>query len=210
MKIWTEEGCINEYYHWIDQKASTELRNSTVVSINASEIADVNSFADICKKWLMDTYSDINRYSFYLICNVAVKNTKSRVERYKKCWKKLSETSKIDSFELGEEYKMEFEGQLYYSGIARFAFADFDKALSIIDLRQRQFLIFMSKEDFLKDIEHQKLIIDNLVHFDKHQHIDFEIFFEGCIKMNTVAFRYGNVNGEAELAVINSSTSLSI
>ena len=202
MKIWTETSNITEYYIWISQTASAQLKNNTVISINASDITDISQFGIKCREWFESRYSDIDQYSFYLICNEVVKDPKSRVEQYKKCWKKLSEIINIESFELGYEYLIETEGFQYYSGIARFALDEIGVALNIIDIRQRQFLLLMSKENLLGDAKQQEEIIRNLVRFDKHQYIDFEYFFEVCIKMGFVALRYGKVSGDAELAVI--------
>ncbi len=97
-----------------------------------------------------------------------MKDPKSRVERYKKIWKKLSEIVDTEFLEKGYEFEKKDGKQLYYSGIARFAFADLGKILNILNLRQRQSLIFLAKEKLLTNLENQKSLIDRLVSFDKN------------------------------------------
>ena len=202
MKIWTEEDVITNYYIWIGKEGSEQLKKCMVKSINASEIDNVDYFAEKCNEWLRSIDLDIEQYSFYIICNELVKDPKSRVERYKKIWMKLSEIVDTEFLEKGYEFEKKYGEQLYYSGIARFAFADLGKILNILNLRQRQYLIFLAKEKLLTNLENQKALIDGLVSFDKDQYIDFEFFFEGCLENELLGLRYGNIGGEAELAAV--------
>lgn len=202
MRTWKEKERITEYYKWIDEKASTKLLNCEVKSINVSGFDGVENFSQLFLEWLKSENNDMVGCSLYLICNEKINDPKSRVEKYKKCWGKIRGIAEIDEFELGHEFEKNFEDYQYYSGIAKVPSNCFEKALRLLDKRQRQFLLLISDRELILDNGQQEALIDKLCRFDKNQYIDYTYFFEGCIKEGITALRYGNVSGEAELAII--------
>ncbi len=207
MKDWIEEKNIYDYYSWLKNCADGTLSDCFVKGYNAIHISDYSEFIVKCISWISSEIPDTDKSFFYLICNEEVMDIKSRVERYKKCWKKISDKFDIDKFELGDEFEIEKAGKLYYSGIARFKSDSLDEVLRLLKVKQRKYLMFFSNKNYMETNEIQKKIIDELVLFDYELKLDYANFFKKCVKEGNIPVRYGNVGDEAELALIISHNS---
>ena len=202
MKDWIEEKKIIDYYSWLKDCDDGTLGNCFVKGYNAIHISDYSEFITKCIDWIVSELPDTDETFFYLICNEEVIDKNSRVERYKKCWKKISDKFDISKFELGDEFEIEQVGQLYYSGIARFKADSLENVLRLLKVKQRKYFMFFSGKNYMETSEKQKKLIDELVLFDHESRLDYANFFEKCIREGDIPFRYGNVGDEAELAFI--------
>ena len=202
MKDWIEEKNIYEYYSWLKDGADDVLSNCIVKGYNAIHISDYSEFITKCINWIGSEILDVDGLFFYLICNEEVIDIKSRVERYKKCWKKIADKFDIEKFELGNEFEIDKAGQLFYSGIAKFKADSLENALRILKVKQCNYLLFLSNKNYMKNSEEQKNIIDELILFDHESRLDYSNFFKKCISEGNIPLRYGNVGDEAELALI--------
>lgn len=84
------------------------------------------------------TYQCRIRYIYiyiYLIATEKVQNKDSKVEHYKKYWKKVSDSFDIHGFELGLEMEHEYKENYYYSGIAKTTLNNLDDLLKILEFK---------------------------------------------------------------------------
>ena len=201
MKKW-KEYCksISDYYEWI---GGDDLDNLAVISYNASEMRyNKDKFGAYCKNELLNDLSRPDSIHIYLIATEKVKNINSKVEHYKKCWKKVSDSFDIQGFELGLEIGHEYNGNYYYSGIAKTTLDNLEALLKILELKGKKYVIFMSKKDYFQDISDIKKIILNYVLFDEYEDIDFHNIFYQCKINHDIACRYGVDSIGAEFALI--------
>lgn len=110
MKTWTEySACIEDYYEWISRNANG-FEKMSVLSFNGSRIAasNIDEFYKYCCKELYRTLKHPEQFNIYIIVNEKVINTNSKVEHYKKCWKKVASKFDVSQFELGQEVWYEY------------------------------------------------------------------------------------------------------
>lgn len=201
MKKW-KEYCenISNYYEWIEGDA---IDNLAVISYNASEISyNKEKFWEYCKNELLNDLSMPNSIYIYLIATEKVKNKNSKVEHYKKCWKKVSDSFDIHGFELGLETEHEHNGNYYYSGIAKITLNSLEDLLKILEFKGKKYVTFMSKKDYFQDISNNKDLILNYVLFDEYEDIDYSKVFYLCKNNHDIACRYGVDSIGAEFALI--------
>ncbi|MCR4567433.1 MAG: hypothetical protein K5769_05250 [Pseudobutyrivibrio sp.] len=199
MKEWVEKKKITDYYHWVTQ---SELEQYIVHSYNATEVVDHTEFVSKCLEWVKTEIPSFEEYKFYLLCPEIVKDSKSRVERYKKCWKKLSETFDIGMFETSNEYEMDYEGQICYVGLIRSEIKYLNEIIKILKVKQQRYLLFLSRADYFKHKKDQEQVISRRLSFEKDQKVNYEHFFKACIDCGDIPFRYGDLGTEAELAMV--------
>lgn len=203
MKKW-KEYCesISDYYEWISDDISP-LDNLAVISYNTSGINyNKEEFWKYCKNELSYDLSMPDSIYIYMIVTEKVKNNSSKVERYKKCWKKVSDSFDIQGFELSLEIEHEYNGNYYYSGIAKTSFNNLENLLKILDVKGNKYITFMSKQDYFQDIgEIRKLILD-YVSFDEYENINYSDSFYICNKKHDIVCRYGVDSIGAEFALI--------
>lgn len=201
MKKW-KEYCksIGDYYEWIEGDG---LDNLAVISYNASEMnCNKEKFWAYCKNELLNDLSKPDSIYIYLIATEKVKNINSKVEHYKKCWKKVSDSFDIQGFELGLEIGHEYNGNYYYSGIAKATLKSLEDLLKILEFKGKKYVTFMSKKDYFQDISDIKKLILKYVLFDEYEDVDFPNIFFQCKNNHDIACRYGVDSIGAEFALI--------
>lgn len=201
MKRW-KEYCesISNYYEWIAGKV---IDNLAVISYNTSEINyNKEKFWEYCKNELLNDLSVPDSIYIYLIATEKVKNKNSKVEHYKKCWKKVSDSFDIQGFELGLEIEHEYNGDYYYSGIAKTTLNNLEYLLKILEFKGKKYVTFMSKTDYFQDISDIRKLILNYVLFDEYEDIDYPNIFYLCKNNHDIACRYGVDSIGAEFALI--------
>lgn len=201
MKKW-KEYCksISDYYEWT---IGNGLDNLVVISYNASEMSlDKEKFEAYCKKELLKDLSRPDSIYVYLIATEKVKDINSKVEHYKKCWKKVSDSFDMQGFELGLEIGHEYNGNYYYSGIAKTTLDSLENLLKMLEVKAKKYVTFMSKKDYFQDISDIKNLILSYVLFDEYEDIDFTNIFHQCQYNHDIACRYGVDSIGAEFALI--------
>lgn len=201
MKRW-KEYCesISNYYEWIADKG---IDNLAVISYNASKInCNKGKFWEYCKNELLNDLSMPDSIYLYLIATEKVKNMNSKVEHYKKCWKKVSDSFDIQGFELGLEIEHEYNGNYYYSGIAKTTLNNLEDLLKILEFKGKKYVAFMSKRDYFQDISDVKNLILSYVIFDEYEDIDYHNVFCRCKDNYDIACRYGADSIDVEFALI--------
>lgn len=200
MKKW-KEYCENicNYYEWV----ADVIDNLAVISYNTSGVNNNKEiFWEYCKNELLHDLSMQDSIYIYLIATEKVQNKDSKVEHYKKCWKKVSDSFDIQGFELGLEMEHEYKENYYYSGIAKTTLNNLDDLLKILEFKGKKYVTFMSKRDYFQDISDIKKLILNYVLFDKYGDIDYTNVFYLCKNNHDIACRYGVDSIGAEFALI--------
>lgn len=205
MREWIEEKKIGDYYSWLKDCSDGALSNCVVRGLNAVQISDYSEFVNKCINWIVSEIPSTDEMFFYLVCNEEVRDLKSRVERYKKCWKKISDKFDIEKFELGDEFEVEKSGRLYYSAIARFKTDSLENVFRLLKIKHQKYLLFFSKKNYMENSEKQKNIINEWVLFDDGLELNYANFFAKCISEGDIPLRYGDVGDEAELAMVISN-----
>lgn len=201
MKKW-KEYCesVRDYYEWI---VGDDLDTLGVISYNAMRISyNKEKFWSYCKNELLNDLSNPGSIYIYLIATERVKNKTSKVEHYKKCWKKVSDLFDIQEFELGLEMEHEYNGNCYYSGIAKITLNSLEDLLEILEFKGKKYIAFMSKKDYFQDSGEIKNLISNYVLFNEYGDIDYSNIFNLCKKNCDIACRYGVDSVGVEFALI--------
>ena len=201
MKKW-KEYCesISDYYEWVVGDVTDKL---AVISYNASGIGyNKEKFWEYCKKELLNDLSMPDSIYLYLIANEKVKSKDSKLEHYKKCWKKISEFFDIQGFELGLEIEHEHNGNCFFSGIAKTTLNSLEDLLKILEFKGKKYVTFMSRRDYFQDISDIKKIISDYSLFDKYEDIDYPGIFHLSKNSHDIICRYGVDSIGAEFAMI--------
>lgn len=201
MKIWKEYSeKICNYYEWI---GNDRLENLVVMSYNISGIAHCKEeFWQYCKNELSKDLLFPNSIYVYMIANEKINNKNSKVECYKKCWKKIADLFDINGFELGLEIEHKYNENQYYSGIAKTTLNNLENLLKILEFKGKKYVIFMSRRDYFQDINDMKKLILNYALFDKYGDIDYYNIFHLCNNNDDIICRYGVDSIGAEFAMI--------
>lgn len=204
MRTWTEY-CENvgAYYDWISHENKNLFKNLCVLSFNASGIESRwDEFYQYCAKQIFHLLKEPERYSVYVIASEKIKDKNSKVEHYKKCWKKLSSNYDISKFELGEEILYTNNDESFYAGIARTSLHNLIDALRIVNAKGNKYIIFISKNDaskqFYMSVDHMK----KYMVYNQYGDVDYSnCFLQSCL-VGDISVRYGTSFTEVELALI--------
>ena len=203
MKMWREYSeNLSEYYGWYPKERKNTM-DTNLISYNVtSAIIDKEEFFNYCLQQIKkDIVRDENIY-VYLVVAEEVRNPNSKVERYKKCWKKLSNFFTLDFMQLSEEIEYLLNDMLYYIAIAKTDILNLNKVLKIIDARRNKYFMFISNKDYLKEIEDNHIAISDFIVLNSFGEIDYLKVIEKCSKNHDLACCYGLDSTGAELALI--------
>ena len=203
MKKWREYSeNLSEYYGWYPKERKNTM-DTNLISYNVtSAIIDKEEFFNYCLQQIKkDIVRDENIY-VYLVVAEEVRNPNSKVERYKKCWKKLSDSFVLDFMQLSEEIEYSLNDKLYYIAIAKTDILNLNKVLKIIDARRNKYFMFISNKDYLKEIEDNHIAISDFIVLNSFGEIDYLKVIEKCSKNHDLACCYGLDSTGAELALI--------
>ena len=203
MKKWREYSeNLSEYYGWYPKERKNTM-DTNLISYNVtSAIIDKEEFFNYCLQQIKkDIVRDENIY-VYLVVAEEVRNPNSKVERYKKCWKKLSNFFTLDFMQLSEEIEYLLNDMLYYIAIAKTDILNLNKVLKIIDARRNKYFMFISNKDYLKEIEDNHIAISDFIVLNSFGEIDYLKVIEKCSKNHDLACCYGLDSAGAELALI--------
>ena len=203
MKKWREYSeNLSEYYGWYPKERKNTM-DTNLISYNVtSAIIDKEEFFNYCLQQIKkDIVRDENIY-VYLVVAEEVRNPNSKVERYKKCWKKLSNFFTLDFMQLSEEIEYLLNDMLYYIAIAKTDILNLNKVLKIIDARRNKYFMFISNKDYLKEIEENHIAISDFIVLNSFGEIDYLKVIEKCSKNHDLACCYGLDSTGAELALI--------
>lgn len=139
MDSWKEynNGVLNNiiyFYNGYRTNNPVEINNIQdlfVMSYVAEGIIEKAGFCKFCQKEILLDILDSGK--MYMIAVEQLKNPNSRIEKYKKCWKKISERHDISGMELSEELRYQMGGKVFYAGIAKSSLTNIISMLKIID-----------------------------------------------------------------------------
>lgn len=203
MKIWKEynDNIIN-YFDWLEINYKSNDKKISVFSYNASDIHIIKEeFFNYCKNEVLTDLTSEKEIYIYLLALEKINDVNSKVERYKKCWKKISSEVDLKFLQLGAEIKVLKSDGYYYFAIAKTELYNLDKILRILDMKNR-YCIFISDKDYMiGDEETANKISESLV-LNKYGEIDYRKLIEFCIKNDDIVCRYGTDSIGIELAFI--------
>ena len=203
MKKWIENSeKLSNYYGWITYNMEKSW-NANLISYNATGInLNKDEFFEFCLQQIQKEMILDNFLYIYLIVLEEVIDPNSKVGRYKKCWKKISDSFEIDYLQLGKEIEYHKNDKIYYVSIARTQIENLGKVLRLIDSKKQYRYLFVSRNDYLEDIEKNDMNIDDLICLNSFDEIDYPQVIEKCINKHDLACCYGNDSIGIELAFI--------
>lgn len=203
MKTWKEynDNIIN-YFDCSEIKNKFNDKKISVFSYNASDIHIIKEeFFNYCKnEILMDLTNEKEVYIYFLALE-KVNDINSKVEKYKKCWKKISAEIDLDFLQLGAEIKVLKSDDYYYFAVAKTELCNLDKVLRILDMKNR-YCIFLSDKDYMIGDEETANRISEFLVLNKYGEIDYGKFIELSMKNDDIACHYGIDSIGIELAFI--------
>lgn len=203
MKKWREyNGKISEYYGWATKELEKEW-DASIISYNASGISlNKDEFFEFCTLQIQKEIGLCDALHVYLIVLEEVDNPNSKVERYKKCWKKISESAEIDYLLLGKEIEFCNNNKLYYASIARTQVQHLDRVLRLIDMKKQYRYLFLSPNDYLEKIDRNTMHLADYIPLNQFDEIDYPKVIGNCISNHDLACCYGSDSTGIELAII--------
>lgn len=135
MKKWIENSDnLSEYYGWypIEKNANINLISYNTTDVNL----DKEEFFDYCLQQVKKDMIMSKELYIYLVAIEEVQNPNSKMERYKKCWRKISTNFDLEFLELGKEDEYFLNGMMYYVAIAKTNIFNLHKVLQIIDAKK--------------------------------------------------------------------------
>ncbi|SFC82987.1 hypothetical protein SAMN04488168_11059 [Bacillus sp. 491mf] len=215
MKCWNEvkEDAFS-YYKWFSKdeaiKRVGNLPNLSVYSVNGSMLFspdEKNQFKEVCGteiKQVCMKHDLTNVYKFYLLAAIEIKDTNSKIEKYRKVWKALQTKWKLEVFHKGPEVEMEVGGKTFYSSIAEFCLEKLPAAIEIVSSNSKRFTIIASKSSDMLTEENIGGIFEKA--FNEYNQWKDEIdYFNLSIHLcpkGDIVFRWGDSLEEAEIAAI--------
>lgn len=204
MKKWKEYcNSVKEYYKWIERANLDAMSEMTIISYNASgTFVDKEEFWDFCKQELLIDLIMTKPVYIYIVATEKVVSAKSKVERYKKCWKKISNLFDLSNMELSNEIGYQINGMSFYLGIAKAEVSNLDYILKIIDFKKNYYTLIISDKDYIKQIEDNEKLLYQFVLLNDNGEIDYANLISLCNKNQDIACRYGIDSTGVELAFI--------
>lgn len=200
MKKWIENSDnLSEYYGWYPIE---KIANINLISYNFTDAnLDKEEFFVYCLQQVKKDMIMSKELYIYLVAIEEVQNPNSKVERYKKCWRKISTNFDLEFLELSKEDEYYLNGMMYYAAIARTNIFNLHKVLKIIDAKKK-YSMFISRMDYLQEIEENKIYVSDFVFLNSFDEIDKVKLIEICSKNHDLACCYGVDSLGAELAII--------
>ena len=209
MRKW-EEYCDNimEYYEWSDKIANCQDKNISVLSFNAEDIVvDKEEFFDYCQAECFRKI-DNNEYIFYIIACEKVEDKNSRVENYKKCWKKIYKKYDLRKLELLEEIECEKNREKYFLGVAKANINELAILLRILSDKKSMYSLFLCNKDYFRKDKIDKSFWMHFLKLDEYDEIDEANIINICNMYGDIACRYGSDAMGLELAFIGEKSLL--
>lgn len=196
MKMWREHSeKLSDYYGWVTNSMEKSW-DANLISYNATGInLNKDKFFGFCLQQIQKEMISDNSLYIYLIVLEEVIEPNSKVGRYKKCWKKISDSFEIGYLQLGKEIEYHKNDKIYYVSIARTQIENLEKVLELIDSKKQYRYVFVSRNDYLEDI-------DDLIYLNSFDEIDYPQVIEKCINNHDLACCYGSDSIGIELAFI--------
>lgn len=197
MEKWKEynNGVLNNilnFYNCYRTTNSVEINNMQdlfVVSYVAEGVIGKEEFWHFCQKEIL---SDIRGgKNIYMIAVEELKNPNSRIENYKRCWKKVSEKYNIADMQLSEDIRYQKEEIVFYLGIAKCELSKFSSILKIMDEQSNKYVFFISDKDYFNQYEKIDELILPFLSFDKFNNIDNVNAINICSENHDISCRYG-------------------
>ncbi len=204
MKKW-KEYCSNiyEYYNWIKESEFSELNDILVISYNASgTFVDKEEFWKFCKQELCADLVMNKPIYVYIFATEKVVNVNSKVEKYKRCWKKISNLFDLSCMELSNEIEYQVNGMNFFSGIAKAEISNLDYILKIIDSKERYYTLIISDKDYIKQVKNNEKLLFQFVSVNDYGEVNYENLIQLCKNNRDIACRYGIDSTGIELAFI--------
>lgn len=217
MKCWIEEDKdAYNYFEWIYEDKDSKSRDISVFSINATEIFNADEkkvFMEVCTKKIKKIFKNDNllsEYKLYLFANIEVDNTNSKVEKYKKVWKKIQLKWDVEEFNKGVEVELKIREKYFFSSIAEFNMKDTSTALEIISTIPKTCTIIASKrENILSDSSITNIFRSAFNEGNEYEdEIDYFYISQNLCPQGDIVFRWGDSSEEAEVAIIFKSEML--
>lgn len=165
------------------------IKDLFVMSYVAEGVIEKSGFWHFCQKEIL--LDILDRGKMYMIAVEQLKNPNSRIENYKKCWKKISERHDISGMELSEELRYQMGRKVFYAGIAKSSLTNIISMLKIMCEHRNKYFFFISDNDYFSQYQKiDKLILPYLC-FDKFYDIDNINAINICTKNHDIACRYG-------------------
>lgn len=204
MKTWTEYSAnIEDYYEWISRNNSKLFGKLSVLSFNGIDFAsNTDDFYQYCCKELYRSLQFPEKYNIYFIINEKMINIHSKVEHYKKCWKKIASEIDLSKFELGREVGYEFGNQFFYAGIAKTSILNMADVLKLVNARPGKCILFASKNNYFEKKCIDDKFVASYIAYNQYGDIDYSKCFEQCSLKHDLGIRYGTTFSESELALI--------
>lgn len=200
-----KEYCDNiyEYFGWLKMPPNDMLDKISVISYNASGVTvNKEEFGYYCEKEIQaDLQSNKHIYA-YMVATERLVNVNSRIEIYKRCWKKLSNVFDLSFMQLSDDIEYKINEATFYSGIARADFSHLADIVKIIDSKQNYYTLFISDKDYLKQIYKGERHLAEFVNLNDSGEIDYEKLIKMCNKNQDLACRYGIDSISCELAFL--------
>lgn len=190
-----------EFYKKLNDFFSTEwilndkkfAEHNSVVIYSMDEYYSVDDFISFLKCQLNADLNSVKNMYMYILAIEEVKNRKSKVELYKKCWKKISDEIDLKKIELGREIEINVNDSLYYSGLGRLKIDDMDILINIFAGKKYSFFIskndYISADNFAYDFLVKKISVCNLTD-------DIKEMISFCSLNKDFACSYGSYPGE--------------
>lgn len=197
MGNWKEynNGVLNNilcFYNSYRTNNSVEINNIQdmfVMSYVAEGIIEKAGFWHFCQKEILLDILDSGK--MYMIAVEQLKNPNSRIENYKKCWKKISERHDMSGMELSEELRYQVGGKVFYAGIAKSSLTNIISMLKIMCEYRNKYFFFISDKDYFNQYEKIDELILPFLSFDKFNNIDNINAINICSENHDISCRYG-------------------
>lgn len=197
MDSWKEynNGVLNNiiyFYNGYRTNNPVEINNIQdlfVMSYVAEGIIEKAGFWKFCQKEILLDILDSGK--MYMIAVEQLKNPNSRIENYKKCWKKISERHDMSGMELSEELRYQMGGKVFYAGIAKSSLTNIISMLKIMCEYRNEYFFFISDKDYFSQYQKIDKLIIPYLRFDKFYDIDNINAINICTKNHDIACRYG-------------------
>lgn len=197
MDNWKEynNGVLNNilyFYNSYRTNNSVEINNIQdlfVMSYVAENVIEKAGFWKFCQKEILLDILDSGK--MYMIAVEQLKNPNSRIENYKKCWKKISERHDISGMELSEELRYQMGEKVFYAGIAKSSLTNIISMLKIMCEYGNKYFFFISDKDYFSQYQKIDKLIIPYLHFDKFYDIDNINAINICTKNHDIACHYG-------------------
>lgn len=197
MDNWKEinNGVLNNilyFYNSYRTNNSVEINNIQdmfVMSYVSENVIEKAGFWKFCQKEILLDILDSGK--MYMIAVEQLKNPNSRIENYKKCWKKISERHDISGIELSEELRYQMGGKVFYAGIAKSSLTNIISMLKIMCEYRNKYFFFISDKDYFSQYQKIDKLIVPYLRFDKFYDIDNINAINICTKNHDIACHYG-------------------